>query len=83
MPTPLLSANEMPLVAFDGQLEHEPGFDVLTLAAAESIGLTHRVIRHGPVRSLAEAARARGVAPAILQALNASMADISDPEAAA
>jgi hypothetical protein len=58
-------------------------FDVLTLAAAESIGLTHRVIRHGPVRSLAEAARARGVAPAILQALNASMADISDPEAAA
>jgi Cys-tRNA(Pro)/Cys-tRNA(Cys) deacylase len=34
------------------------------LAAAEALGLTHRVIRHGPVRSLAEAARARGVAPA-------------------
>ena len=34
------------------------------LAAAEAVGLTHRVIRHGPVRSLAEAARARGVAPA-------------------
>jgi Cys-tRNA(Pro)/Cys-tRNA(Cys) deacylase len=34
------------------------------LTAAESIGLTHRVIRHGPVGSLAEAARARGVAPA-------------------
>ena len=33
------------------------------LAAAESIGLVHRVIRHGPVRNLAEAARARGVAP--------------------
>jgi Cys-tRNA(Pro)/Cys-tRNA(Cys) deacylase len=34
------------------------------LAAAETIGLAHRVIRHGPVRSLAEAAQARGVAPA-------------------
>lgn len=34
------------------------------LAAAEGTGLAHRVIRHGPVRSLAEAARARGVAPA-------------------
>jgi Cys-tRNA(Pro)/Cys-tRNA(Cys) deacylase len=103
------------------------------LAAAEAAGLAHRVIRHGPVRSLAEAARARGVAPAdvvktgyergtitplgsvrrwpviadermrgreitlgagehglalavdadeILLALNASVADISDPESA-
>ena len=34
------------------------------LAAAEAAGLAHRVIRHGPVGSLAEAARARGVAPA-------------------
>jgi Cys-tRNA(Pro)/Cys-tRNA(Cys) deacylase len=34
------------------------------LAAVERIGLAHRVIRHGPVRSLAEAAQARGVAPA-------------------
>src|SRR5579862_739144 len=34
------------------------------LAAVEASGLAHRVIRHGPVRSLAEAARARGVAPA-------------------
>jgi Cys-tRNA(Pro)/Cys-tRNA(Cys) deacylase len=34
------------------------------LAAAEAAGLPHRVIRHGPVRTLAEAARARGVAPA-------------------
>ena len=33
-------------------------------AAAEAAGLPHRVIRHGPVRNLAEAARARGVAPA-------------------
>jgi Cys-tRNA(Pro)/Cys-tRNA(Cys) deacylase len=34
------------------------------LAAAEKAGLTYRVIRHGPVRNLAEAARARGVVPA-------------------
>jgi len=34
------------------------------LEAAGAAGLCHRVIRHGPVRSLAEAARARGVAPA-------------------
>ena len=34
------------------------------LAAIEAAGLAHRVIRHGQVRSLAEAARARGVAPA-------------------
>jgi Cys-tRNA(Pro) deacylase len=33
------------------------------LAALDDAGLTYRVIRHGPVRSLAEAARARGVAP--------------------
>ncbi|HYK68431.1 MAG TPA: YbaK/EbsC family protein [Streptosporangiaceae bacterium] len=34
------------------------------LAAAEDLRLAHRVIRHGPVRSLTEAARARGVEPA-------------------
>jgi len=34
------------------------------LAAADAAGLAHRVIRHGPVRSLAEAASARGVQPA-------------------
>jgi Cys-tRNA(Pro) deacylase len=33
-------------------------------AAAEALGVAYRLIRHGPVRSLAEAARARGVAPA-------------------
>lgn len=33
------------------------------LAAVESAGLSARVIRHGPVRSLAEAAEARGVEP--------------------
>ena len=34
------------------------------LEAAQALDLPHRVIRHGPVGSLAEAARARGVAPA-------------------
>jgi Cys-tRNA(Pro) deacylase len=33
------------------------------LAAAEALGLRHTVTRHGPVRSLAEAAAARGVEP--------------------
>jgi len=32
--------------------------------ALESAGIAYRVIRHGPVRSLAEAAKARGVEPA-------------------
>jgi Cys-tRNA(Pro) deacylase len=34
------------------------------LAALDGTGLTYRVIRHGPVRSLTEAAAARGVEPA-------------------
>ena len=34
------------------------------LAAADAMGLSYQVTRHGPVRSLAEAAAARGVEPA-------------------
>jgi Cys-tRNA(Pro)/Cys-tRNA(Cys) deacylase len=34
------------------------------LEALDSSAMAHRVIRHGPVSSLAEAARARGVEPA-------------------
>ncbi len=34
------------------------------LDAADRAGLVYRVITHGPVRSLAEAAQARGVTPA-------------------
>ena len=34
------------------------------LRAADAAGLRYRVINHGPVRSLAEAAHARGVTPA-------------------
>jgi Cys-tRNA(Pro)/Cys-tRNA(Cys) deacylase len=33
------------------------------LSAAEASGLDHRDVRHGPVRSLAEAAAARGLEP--------------------
>jgi Cys-tRNA(Pro) deacylase len=33
------------------------------IAAAEELGLAHRVTRHGPVSSLAEAAAARGLEP--------------------
>jgi Cys-tRNA(Pro)/Cys-tRNA(Cys) deacylase len=33
------------------------------VAAAEALGLAHTVTRHGPVRSLTEAATARGVEP--------------------
>ena len=33
------------------------------IAAAEELGLAHTVTRHGPVRSLEEAAAARGVEP--------------------
>jgi Cys-tRNA(Pro)/Cys-tRNA(Cys) deacylase len=34
------------------------------LEAVEALGVAHRLIRHGPVSSLTEAAQARGVAPA-------------------
>lgn len=34
------------------------------IAAADALGLNYRLTRHGPVRSLEEAAAARGVAPA-------------------
>jgi Cys-tRNA(Pro)/Cys-tRNA(Cys) deacylase len=34
------------------------------LAALDASGIEYRVVRHGPVRSLAEAAQARGVEPA-------------------
>lgn len=34
------------------------------LAALDAAGVPYRVVRHGPVRSLAEAAAARGVTPA-------------------
>jgi Cys-tRNA(Pro) deacylase len=36
------------------------------LRAAEALGLDYEVVRHGPVRSLEEAAAARGVPPAAI-----------------
>lgn len=41
----------------------EPG-EQRALAALDAAGVTYRVLRHGPVGSLAEAAAARGVEPA-------------------
>lgn len=38
--------------------------EIRALAAVREAGLEHVVLRHGPVRSLAEAAQARGVEPA-------------------
>jgi Cys-tRNA(Pro)/Cys-tRNA(Cys) deacylase len=46
------------------------------LAAADALGLGYRVTRHGPVRSLEEAAAARGVAPsAVVKTLVVRRAD--------
>jgi Cys-tRNA(Pro)/Cys-tRNA(Cys) deacylase len=46
------------------------------VAAAEALGLAHTVTRHGPVRSLEEAAEARGVAPsAVVKTLVVRVAD--------
>ncbi len=46
------------------------------VAAAESLGLTYVVTRHGPVRSLEEAAAARGVPPsAVVKTLVVRVSD--------
>jgi Cys-tRNA(Pro) deacylase len=42
----------------------EPPGEAAALGAVAQLGLEHEVLRHGPVRSLAEAADARGVEPA-------------------
>ena len=53
-----------------GAADHprEPGQDgrveSVALAAVQASGLAHDVLRHGPVRDLAQAAQARGVEPA-------------------
>lgn len=40
-----------------------PGGETAALAALSESGIDHQVVRHGPVRSLGEAAAARGVPP--------------------
>jgi Cys-tRNA(Pro) deacylase len=44
-------------------VETDPDQSARATAAAEGLGLAHEVTRHGPVRSLEEAAAARGVEP--------------------
>jgi Cys-tRNA(Pro)/Cys-tRNA(Cys) deacylase len=46
------------------------------IAAAEALGLAFEVIRHGPVRSLEEAASARGVTPS--QVIKTLVVRVSD-----
>lgn len=43
-----------------------PTPEARALAALAATGIEHRIVRHGPVRSLAEAAAARGLAPSDL-----------------
>jgi Cys-tRNA(Pro)/Cys-tRNA(Cys) deacylase len=43
-----------------------PDHSARAIAAADALGLTYDVVRHGPVSSLEEAAAARGVAPSAL-----------------
>jgi Cys-tRNA(Pro)/Cys-tRNA(Cys) deacylase len=46
------------------------------IAAADALGLSYRVTRHGPVRSLEEAASARGVTPdAVVKTMVVRLAD--------
>jgi Cys-tRNA(Pro) deacylase len=45
-------------------MAEDPDRSIHALAAADARGLSYTVTRHGPVRSLEEAAAARGVAPA-------------------
>jgi Cys-tRNA(Pro) deacylase len=51
------------------------------LAALDAAGVAYRVVRHGPVRSLAEAAAARGVTPAqVVKTLVVRRADDDDDD---
>ncbi len=50
--------------------------DVRAIAAADALALSYEVVRHGPVRSLEEAAAARGVNPAqVVKTLVVRVAD--------
>ncbi|HYO40452.1 MAG TPA: YbaK/EbsC family protein [Nocardioidaceae bacterium] len=52
------------------------GVPTRAVAAAERLGLEHAVTEHGPVRSLEEAAAARGVEPgAVIKTLVVRLAD--------
>ena len=50
--------------------------ELRAVRAAQALGLEHRLVRHGPVASLAEAAAARGVSPAqVVKTLVVRLAD--------
>jgi prolyl-tRNA editing enzyme YbaK/EbsC (Cys-tRNA(Pro) deacylase) len=51
-------------VSGTGEPPGESPGETVALRAVADLGLWHEVLRHGPVRSLAEAATARGVEPA-------------------
>ena len=55
---------------------HDPDNSARAITAAEDLSLAHTVTRHGPVRSLEEAAAARGVEPrAIVKTLVVRVSD--------
>lgn len=57
-------------------MAHDTDRSPLAIEAADSLGLGYQVTRHGPVRSLEEAADARGVAPsAVVKTIVVRVAD--------
>lgn len=57
-------------------MAHDTDRSSLAIEAADSLGLGYQVTRHGPVRSLEEAADARGVAPsAVVKTIVVRVAD--------
>lgn len=58
------AAAEVPAVAGEPELPEVSDGERRSAAALEAAGIGYAITRHGPVRSLAEAAAARGVEPA-------------------
>jgi len=57
------TALDIPIIGM-GRARHTSAMTTPALRSAQEAGFGYRVITHGPVRSLAEAAAARGVSPA-------------------
>lgn len=57
-------------------MNDDPDRSEHALGAAKALGLSHTVTRHGPVRSLEEAAEARGLTPsAVIKTIVVRLAD--------